>query len=96
MQNNEEECCTDKTKASVTKKEILLFGIAGVILLLVAVQLFQINSLKDNIRGNAVKSNSVDMNGWTENEKMMYEHHGTTPARLSGNKKQTSSMVGGC
>ena len=24
----------------------------------------------------------VDMTGWTEDEKMMYEHHGTIPARL--------------
>ena len=38
----------------------------------------------------------VDMTGWTDNEKMMYEHHGTLPSRLQGKSAPSNQMVGGC
>lgn len=41
----------------------------------------------------------IDMTGWTENEKMNYEMHGTIPARASGSASSApagTGMVGGC
>jgi len=72
-----------------------LFGLVILVVLLVALQSFQISSLKKQITSNAVKSNGIDMTGWTENEKMMYEHHGTLPARLQQSSGK-SSQVGSC
>src|SRR3989344_824586 len=39
-----------------------------------------------DITGNAVSENSgeLDTTGWSENEKMNYEMHGTIPARIQG------------
>jgi len=47
--------------------------------------------------GNAINNGKIDMTGWTENEKMNYEMHGTVPARAGVNSASTSSggMVGG-
>ncbi len=69
----------------------------AVMLILVVYQTFQIQSLQDTmtLTTNAV-AGSLDMSDWTENEKMMYEHHGTLPARLQGNAQQAPTMVGGC
>ncbi|MBI4152946.1 hypothetical protein HY497_00340 [Candidatus Woesearchaeota archaeon] len=42
---------------------------------------------------------AIDMSGWTENEKMNYDMHGTIPARAQGGASSASSgseMVGGC
>ena len=74
--------------------------IIGVMLIFIVVQTFQLNTLKNSITGNAVSSGgAIDTSGWTAQEKMEYEHHGTLPARL--NKGSTGSsgsggMVGGC
>jgi len=52
------------------------------------------------ISGNAVAGDSgkLDTSGWSENEKMNYEMHGTVPARLQGKVAASSGtgMVGGC
>ena len=54
------------------------------------------------ISGNAVAdSGKLDTSGWSENEKMNYEMHGTVPARLQGKVAASSGssgagMVGGC
>jgi len=55
------------------------------------------------ISGNVIAGNSgeLDTSGWTENEKMNYEMHGTIPARLQGKVSASSTsggtgMVGGC
>lgn len=78
-------------------KDYVIVGIAALVLLMSIIQAFQISSMKSQITANAVKTDSgVDMSGWTENEKMMYEHHGTLPARVEQNSKQASNMVGGC
>jgi hypothetical protein len=77
-------------------KKYLLTGIIAFVLILSVVQYFQIRSLKDNIGSG---TGSLDMGGWTENEKMMYEHHGTIPTRFQGAAAAQSSnnqMVGGC
>ncbi len=96
-------------------KEYMQTGLIALVLVVVVVQLFQINSIKNEIFGNSITGNAVktsggsgavDMTGWTEQEKMMYEHHGTLPSRLQGNvqasqqqtkqQTQTNRMVGGC
>ena len=40
----------------------------------------------------------IDTRGWTQNEIMNYEMHGTIPARVSRSASASSSnqMVGGC
>jgi len=54
-----------------------------------------------SLTGNAVVASSgkIDTTGWTENEIMNYEMHGTIPVRLQGKIVASSSgtgMVGGC
>ena len=44
-------------------------------------------------------SGKIDTTGWTTNEIMNYEMHGTIPARAEGGSASTGSsggMVGGC
>src|SRR3989338_5928515 len=94
------ECCMKKNQEQKGFQKYLLVIMVGAVLLMSIVQSFQINSLKslqlsNQITGNAV-SGGIDMSGWTEDEKMMYEHHGTLPARLQGSQQQSSNMVGGC
>lgn len=77
-------------------KEYLIVSMVVLILVLSVFQSIQINSLKEKL---STKSDGIDMNGWTDDEKMMYDHHGTLPARLQGgqsNMPQPSGMVGGC
>ncbi len=58
-----------------------------------------------SITGNTVAdSGKLDTIGWSENEKMNYDMHGTIPARLQGKVSASSvsggssgaGMVGGC
>lgn len=81
----------------------ILYGVLAVFVVLAAFQFYQINSLKKSFSGNAITGNAVngavDTTGWSENEKMNYEHHGTLPARLQGSASSapaSSGMVGGC
>ena len=79
-------------------KEYILIGMVALVLVISIVQSFQISSLKDNIKSGS-GNGEIDMSGWTEQEKMMYEHHGTMPTRLQGGQArapQSSGMVGGC
>lgn len=76
-------------------KTYVIVGMVALVLLISIVQSFQINSLKNEITANAINSDAIDMTGWTEDEKMQYEHHGILPARLQ-NQGQASGMVGGC
>jgi len=66
------------------------------ILAAVILQSFQINSLKSS--KTVSNSGQIDMSGWSADEKMMYEHHGTLPTRLQGSNSvsQSTGMVGGC
>ena len=53
-----------------------------------------------SISGKAVLDSSgrLDTSGWSEDEKMNYDMHGTVPARLQGKAGASSGtgMVGGC
>lgn len=80
----------------INKINYVLVGMVVLVLLISIAQSFQINSMQNKITANIVKSDGIDMSSWTENEKMMYEHHGTLPARQQQNSQQASNMVGGC
>ena len=73
------------------KTEHILGIIISFMLVLLVFQYSQINKLKNNAGIN----NEIDMTGWTENEKMNYEHHGTMPARLSGNTQSSKTDMSG-
>lgn len=90
-------------------REYILVGLTAAILLLSVYQAFQINELKGEITNSLAKisalttsttklGTTIDMSAWTENEKMMYEHHGVLPARLRSATQpaQVPTMVGGC
>jgi len=73
----------------------VLWIIIGVLLVAVIYTVF----FKISATGNSVNSNGqIDTSGWTENEIMNYEMHGTIPARLQGQVATTggTGMVGGC
>ena len=76
-------------------QKTVLWVIIGILLLAVIYTVF----FKSPATGNSVNSNSqIDTSGWTENEIMNYEMHGTIPARFQGQVATTSGtgMVGGC
>lgn len=73
----------------------ILWIVIGIMLLVVLYMTF-----KTPILGNSnAQAGTIDMSGWTENEKMNYEMHGTLPARVQQSNVQQSQgngMVGGC
>lgn len=87
------DCCGGASETSDVKSYIMI-GMLAVILLILVMQSFQINSIK--VSAYVTGAGVIDMSGWSENEKMQYEHHSTLPARLQNNAKQAPSMVGGC
>ena len=81
------------------KKNTLMWIVIGVLFLSVLFLMYKAST----ISGNAVAGNSgqLDTSGWSANEKMNYEMHGTIPARLQGKVAASSGssgtgMVGGC
>ena len=81
------------------KKSTLIWIVIGVLFLAV----FFLTFKASNLTGNAVAGSSgqLDTTGWTDNEKMNYEMHGTIPARAQGkasapSASASSGMVGGC
>ena len=106
----EKDCCKEEKgfEEKNNMLEYVLLSMVAVILVLALFQSVQINSLKNTMMqgvsaaasmasgGAAGKLNTA---GCTEDEKMMYEHHGTVPARLQGKGQSTApstGMVGGC
>lgn len=98
------DCCKAGSKNT---KSYFMPAIMGILLLIAIFQAVQINSMK-SITANVVLSaanantnaNGINMAGWTEDEKMMYEHHGTLPDRIKSSQPQgqpqQAGMVGGC
>ena len=80
------------------KRSTLIWVVIGVLFLSVLFLKYKAST----ISGNAVTGSSgqLDTSGWSANEKMNYEMHGTIPARLQGKVASSSSsgagMVGGC
>ena len=79
------------------EERTILWGVIGILFLVVSFFVFQLG-----VTGNAVKLSSndgkIDTSGWTENEIMNYEMHGTIPAKAGSGAARSSSngMVGGC
>ncbi|MEK6950354.1 MAG: hypothetical protein AABX13_01370 [Nanoarchaeota archaeon] len=82
----------------------LLVIAVGMVLIFSVLQSFQLSSLNKQVNqlagkvasagsntGSTGLSTGLDMSSWTENEKMMYEHHGTLPARLPAGKVNVQS-----
>ncbi len=95
------DCCSSKPKEKKNLMNYVLAGAVVLVLVVAAVQLFQMNKIKNEITGNAVANaanGAVDTSGWTETEKMEYEHHGTLPQRLqrAQGSNGPAAMVGGC
>ena len=90
------------------KKITIIVVLLSAILIVSFIQAFQLMNIKAKISaiglvtgggGSAAASGKLDTTGWTENEKMNYEMHGTIPARIgqsSGSGSSASTMVGGC
>ena len=81
-------------------KSYLTLGMLALVLALLVIQSFQISAIKGQITGNAVavsanSGGAIDTTGWSEDEKMQYEHHGIMPARFQQNSRQTA-QVGSC
>jgi len=81
--------------------QIVTLTLLVIVVAFVGIQTYQISDLKNSITGNAVSlvagsSNALDTTGWTENEKMNYEMHGTIPSRGASSNPSSSGMVGGC
>ena len=82
------------------RKSTLMWMVMGVLFIAVLFLTFKVSTLT----GNVVSSGSdgkLDTAGWTDNEIMNYEMHGTIPARLQGKVSASSTsggtgMVGGC
>lgn len=78
------------------KKNTPMWIVIGVLLLSVLFLTYKVSNLTGNvIAGDFGK---LDTTGWSENEKMNYDMHGTIPARLQGKvaASSESGMVGGC
>ncbi|MBI2577182.1 hypothetical protein HYV84_08265 [Candidatus Woesearchaeota archaeon] len=83
----------------IIKKKVLTLGLALALVILAVFQTIQIFGLQETaagsntITGNAAASGGkLDMSGWTENEKMNYEHHQTLPARLQNGASSGASQ----
>lgn len=75
-------------------QKAVLWIIIGVLLVAVIYTVF----FQGSATGNSVSNDKLDTTGWTENEIMNYEMHGTIPTRFAGRASSSSGsgMVGGC
>ncbi len=92
-------------------KGALVLVIAGILLVVVALQAFQLSGLVKTAKAaqagqvqaaapSPAASQALDTSGWTANEKMNYEMHGIIPSRVQGQSGASQagapSQVGGC
>lgn len=78
-------------------KTLILIGI-GIVFLVAVFFAFKLGSSNAGI-ADLESSGKIDTTGWTTNEIMNYEMHGTVPARVGKISVTTSApggMVGGC
>jgi hypothetical protein len=76
---------------------IVIGIVVGILVVIVAFQTIQLIGVNSRMSGAAVASGGIDMTGWTEDEKMNYEHHGVIPARFQQSQQQIPKQgVGGC
>lgn len=79
------------------ERRIILWVVIGALFLFSLYFAFQAGSTTGQSVSSASSSGSLDTTGWTENEIMNYEMHGTIPARVgSASTSSSGGMVGGC
>ena len=72
-------------------RRTVMWIVIGVLFIAVLFLIFKASNL--SVGG----TEKIDTTGWTENEKMNYEMHGTIPARAGGGSSSgNTQMVGGC
>ena len=78
------------------RKSTIMWTVIGVLFIAVLFLTFKVSTLTGNVV--AGDSGKLDTTGWTDNEIMNYEMHGTIPARAQGKAGASagSGMVGGC
>ncbi len=77
------------------EKNIVMWTAIGVLFLTALFLTYETS----NITGNATDTKAIDTTGWTANEIMNYEMHGTIPAKAQRSSPSAligSGMVGGC
>ncbi len=76
-----------------------MWAVIGILFIAVLLVTFKAGASNASTSSVSTTGNSMDTSGWTENEVMNYEMHGTIPARAQGSAPSTSAssqMVGGC
>lgn len=90
------DCCENtkhenKEKTIKMDRRIVMWVIIGILLIATIFLVVKASSIGS---GGTEK---IDTTGWTENEKMNYDMHGTVPARVGGGSSPgNTQMVGGC
>ena len=76
------------------EKNTWMLAAIGILFLAALFLTYKVSS----ITGNTISNDIIDTTGWTANEIMNYEMHGTIPARARGSSSGGSGlgMVGGC
>ena len=76
----------------------MMWGVMAVLLIAVLFTSFIGPAITGRAASTVASGGKLDTSGWTENEKMNYEMHGTIPARVksSASSSSGSGMVGGC
>lgn len=73
----------------------VIIGVLVLLLVMSSVQAVKINKIKSAGVNIGANTGALDTTGWTADEIMNYEMHGTIPARVGGGSSG-SGMVGGC
>ena len=98
-ENTKKESIEENMKGGkdMETKNIMLWAVIGILLMATIFLTVKASSLGAQTSGSA--SGSLDTTGWTANEIMNYEMHGTVPARVtagSNSAPASGGMVGGC
>jgi len=81
------------------ERRIVLWMTIGALFLFALYFVFQAGTITGKSVASTDGQGVIDKTGWTENEIMNYEMHGTIPARLgktSASASTSGGMVGGC
>lgn len=99
------DCCDNRTsrdkedngEESETREKNWIWLVIGVIFGVIVFFAFLLGSSSAEVSDSGL-SGKIDTTGWTTNEIMNYEMHGTIPARAGKISTTASSggMVGGC
>ena len=99
-ENREESVKGGKSMVEI-RKNTMIWIVIGILFIATIFLTFKASSTSLTGRTEKINTGTFDTAGWTSNEKMNYEMHGTVPARLQGKLAASSvssgtGMVGGC